>query len=65
MFLTAVLQSHTDSQPSLDHDNVTAGREVDEDEDTVSLPAALKEALKVPLQDRLQPLPSVHRSRWV
>ena len=60
MFLTAVLQAHTDS---LHETNVPS--EVEIEEDTVALPARLGEALAVPLKDRLQPLPSAHRSRWV
>ena len=61
MFLTAVLQAHTDSLPHTDDDT----RASPETDDTVQLPARLKEALAVPLQDRLLPLPSTHRARWV
>ena len=57
MFLTAVLQGHTDSQSRTDND-------IKDEEDTVELPQ-LDEALAIPLKDRLQPLPSAHRSRWV
>ena len=61
MFLTAVLQAHTDSLPPTDDDTKTSSQA----DDSVQLPARLKEALAVPRQDRLQPLPSAHRARWV
>ena len=57
MFLSAVLQAHTDSLPKTDPNSRT-------DDDTVELPR-LDEALAVPLKDRVQPLPNAHRSRWV
>jgi hypothetical protein len=60
MFLTAVLQGHTDSQSRTDDSQVNANVE----DDTIELPR-LDEALAIPLKDRLQPLPSAHRSRWV
>jgi len=60
MFLTAVLQGHTDSQSRTDDSQVNTNVE----DDTVELPK-LDEALAIPLKDRLQPLPSAHRSRWV
>jgi hypothetical protein len=56
MFLSAVLQRHTDSLP--------APKPQADNDDTVQLPR-LDEALAVPLKDRVQPLPSAHRSRWV
>ncbi len=61
MFLTAVLQAHTDSLPSTDE----ADTDSHLDDDTVTLPASLEKALAIPLQERLQPLPTAHRSRWV
>ena len=60
MFLTAVLQAHTDSLPRADETKTNPQLE-----DTATLPARLEEALTVPMQERLQPLPSAHRSRWV
>ena len=60
MFLTAVLQAHTDSRPRSEEAKQDASLD-----DTVTLPALLEEALAVPLAERLQPLPSAHRSRWV
>jgi hypothetical protein len=60
MFLSAVLQAHTDSLPQTDRPEPTS-----QADDTVELPARLKEALTVPAQERRQPLPSVHRSRWI
>ena len=61
MFLTAVLQAHTDSLPSAANDEVSP-----QIEDTaVALPEQLEKALTVPVQERLKPLPSAHRSRWV
>jgi hypothetical protein len=56
MFLSAVLQAHTDSLPRTD--------DAKDEDDTVELPR-LDEALAVPLNDRVQTLPSAHRSRWV
>jgi hypothetical protein len=61
MFLTAVLQAHTDSLPPAANDEVSPRIE----ETAVALPEQLEKALAVPLQERLQPLPSVHRSRWI
>jgi hypothetical protein len=63
MFLTAILQAHTDSLNPADHDDTTAS--ATELDDTSTMLQRLDEALAVPLQDRLQPLPSAHRSRWV
>jgi len=57
MFLSAVLQGHTDSVNRTDD-------EAKAEDDTVELPR-LDEALAVPLKDRVQPLPSAHRARWV
>jgi len=57
MFLSAVLQAHTDSVHRTDNDAKA-------EDDTVELPR-LDELLAVPLKDRVQPLPSAHRSRWV
>jgi len=59
MFLTAVLQAHTDSSPHADDAKTDS-----QTDDTVRLPR-LDEALAVPLKDRVQPLPSAHRARWV
>ncbi len=65
MFLTAVLQAHTDSLTQVDDD---AGHDTptrDPLEDTsVRLPR-LDETLSVPAHERIQVLPSAHRSRWV
>jgi hypothetical protein len=57
MFLSAVLQAHTDSVHRTDNDAKA-------EDDTVELPR-LDKLLAVPLKDRVQPLPSAHRSRWV
>ena len=62
MFLTAVLQAHTDSLPRADQDDVTANSQL---EDTSIALQRLTESLAVPAQDRVQPLPNAHRSRWV
>jgi hypothetical protein len=61
MFLSAVLQAHTDSAPR------TAGTEPSPqtDDAVVALPERLEKALTLPLQERVQPLPSAHRSRWI
>jgi hypothetical protein len=61
MFLTAVLQGHTDSLPRTDDSRANPNAV---DDDTIELPQ-LDEALAIPLKDRVQPLPSAHRSRWV
>jgi hypothetical protein len=63
MFLTAVLQAHTDSLAETPHDeaDTTAGSL---DDTSVRLPR-LDETLAIPVQDRLQTLPNAHRSRWV
>jgi hypothetical protein len=58
MFLSAVLQAHTDSVSK------THPAAVEQDAD-VALPEQLEKALTLPLPERLQPLPSAHRSRWV
>jgi hypothetical protein len=60
MFLTAVLQAHTDSLPPSGDAGATR-----ETRETVTIPARLQEALTLPARERLQPLPSVHRSRWL
>jgi len=62
MFLTAVLQAHTDSLPQAKQPDVTANSQL---EDTSIALERLTEALAVPMQDRVQLLPSAHRSRWV
>jgi hypothetical protein len=62
MFLTAVLQAHTDSVASADHDSPTPQSPLD---DTSTSLKRLEEALAVPAQERLQSLPAAHRSRWV
>ena len=66
MFLTAVLQAHTDSLPVHDEadSDDTATTTESLDDTSVRLPR-LDEALAVPLHDRIQTLPSAHRSRWV
>ena len=62
MFLTAVLQAHTDSSPRTAGPTNPTPRTED---DSVALPESLEKALTVPLQERVQPLPAAHRSRWV
>jgi hypothetical protein len=63
MFLTAVLQAHTDSLSSADRaDTTSSDRSLD---DTGTTLKRLEEALAVPAQERIQTLPAVHRSRWV
>jgi hypothetical protein len=58
MFLAAVLQAHTDSVPQ--------GENADSQlEDTSVTLRRLEETLAVPVQERVQVLPSVHRARWV
>ena len=59
MFLSAVLQAHTDKLPPVDRAPKPAA------EAAVAMPAQLEQALALPLAERLQSLPSVHRSRWV
>lgn len=63
MFLTAVLQAHTDSlaETARDEADTTANSL---DDTSVRLPR-LDETLGIPLQDRVQTLPNAHRSRWV
>jgi hypothetical protein len=64
MFLTAVLQAHTDTLPPNRAEAAPApAREAKEA--AVTMPAQLEKALALPLAERLQSLPSVHRSRWV
>lgn len=60
MFLTAVLQAHTDSLPRTDD-----AHRAPQAKETRAIPERLEKALATPVQDRLQPLPSVHRSRWI
>ncbi len=63
MFLTAILQAHTDSLAPADHDDTqAASTQLD---DTSTTLKRLEEALAVPLQERLRKLPSAHRSRWI
>jgi hypothetical protein len=63
MFLTAVLQGHTDSHGSADRaDTTLSDTSLD---DTSTTLKRLDEALAVPAQERIQTLPAVHRSRWV
>jgi hypothetical protein len=62
MFLTAVLQAHTDSLPQAERPGATAPSQL---EDTSVALERLTEALAVPVKDRVQLLPSAHRSRWV
>jgi hypothetical protein len=64
MFLTAVLQAHTDSLAQTDHDDTaTTG---DALEDTGVRLRRLDETLAIPVQERTQTLlPSAHRTRWV
>jgi hypothetical protein len=64
MFLSAVLQAHTDTlAPNRAEAASAPVREAEEA--AVALPAQLEKALTLPLAERLQSLPSVHRSRWV
>lgn len=61
MFLTAVLQAHTDaSAKSPPAPTSPAANDAD-----VALTEELEKGLALPVQERLQPLPSAHRSRWV
>jgi hypothetical protein len=62
MFLSAVLQAHTDSLPSVDREEVTPDSQL---EDTSVTLKRLEEALAVPVQERTLTLPTAHRSRWV
>ena len=63
MFLTAVLQAHTDSQTPTGAEDTNT--DLDSLEETsVRLPK-LDETLALPIDERLQTLPSAHRSRWV
>ena len=62
MFLTAVLQGHTDSQASADRADATSERLL---EDTSTTLKRLEETLAAPAQERIQILPAVHRSRWI
>ena len=63
MFLTAVLQAHTDSLTDTVRDEAdTAADSIDDT--SVRLPR-LDETLAVPAQDRIQTLPNAHRSRWI
>ena len=61
MFLSAVLQAHTDSSPRTAGTSSSAKTE----KTLIALPERLEKALTVPVQERVQPLPSAHRSRWV
>jgi hypothetical protein len=61
MFLTAVLQGHTDSVAN----SQTAPTAPAANDADVALPEGLEKALTLPVQERLQPLPAAHRSRWV
>ena len=72
MFLTAVLQAHTDSLPRAGaSSSATTSPHAERapapaaEEAAVAMPAQLEKALTLPLAERLQSLPSVHRSRWV
>jgi len=61
MFLSAVLQAHTDSKPRTAGTKPSARTE----DASVALPERLEKALTLPVQERVQPLPTAHRSRWV
>ena len=70
MFLSAVLQAHTERAADTLHrsnqqsEPVTSkapGTDAGDDH----LPASLKAALAVPPEHRTVELPSIHRSRWV
>ena len=66
MFLTAVLSGHTDKAgQTLPAANQQTEALASPDTDSDHIPAALKAALARPADDRIQPLPSIHRSRWV
>lgn len=80
MFLTAVLQAHTDTLPrtgSSSRADALSGAETLIRAETASAPACgareaavpmppqLEKALTLPVAERLQSLPSAHRSRWV
>jgi hypothetical protein len=65
MFLTAVLQAHTDSKAFSIADDVHAGEPDGSLEETSGVSERLKASLAVPVGERVQPLPTAHRSRWV
>ena len=66
MFLTAVLNAHTDKAgQTLPAANQQTKAPASPDTDSDHLPAALKAALARPVEDRVLQLPSIHRSRWV
>ena len=74
MFLSAVLQAHTDTLPragassradTSPHAERAPAPALAAREAAVAMPAQLEKALTLPLAERLQSLPSVHRSRWV
>ena len=60
MFLTAVLQAHTDSL-SRPNGPIANSRP----KDCVTLPARLEKAPTTAPEERTQALPRAHRSRWV
>ncbi len=66
MFLTAVLNAHTDKaleNPPATNQQTDPTQSHDPDADHI--PARLKAALALPAEDRMLQLPSIHRSRWV
>ncbi|MEJ1965393.1 MAG: hypothetical protein WDO56_29175 [Gammaproteobacteria bacterium] len=66
MFLTAVLNAHTDKAvENLNGSNQQIEPDAAPDTDTDHIPSKLKAALAVPAKDRTVELPSIHRSRWV
>ncbi len=67
MFLTAVLQAHTDpsSQPLPLADDVHVGTPDSPNKDATGISERLKASLAKPVKERLQVLPNAHRARWV
>ena len=66
MFLTAVLNAHTDrSVESLPGANQATEADRSTTADTDHIPARLNAVLAIPAEDRTIALPSTHRSRWV
>jgi hypothetical protein len=66
MFLTAVLNAHTDQAGA---DLPAANRKTESDDasgaDSDHIPARLKADLARAAEERVLQLPSIHRSRWI
>jgi hypothetical protein len=63
MFLTAVLQAHTDRVSESSSDQAAPASPTTDY--TPTLPQGLEAALATPKHERVQPLPAAHRARWV